>query len=289
MVTWENYEEYMLLYADRELSDVQQQQLMDFIALHTELQQELDMYDATRLIPVTEEVYTDKESLLKSLPVKRSISLRRTWVYSAAAVMLLLASIGIFRWGQNTGTQQINVAQVPRSTKPSASIDTPQQNSTVPIQQKETAPIVVEQKEKHNAASEKQSNQGPTTPSITKQAIAHEPILVKNESIEKINIVPVQVAKVTIAVEHKAVEIPVASISRSEVKVANNPTVNKTNKKYNYLLASLPFSKERRKGLNELKNAVANGVQQVRTASYNLKASDLRLKIGNKDVLVVKL
>lgn len=288
MVTWENYEEYMLLYADRELSDVQQQQLMEFVALHPELQQELDMYDATRMVPDTDVVYTDKESLLQPLPVKRSISLRQIWVYSAAACVLLLASIGIFKWGENAGTQQANIAHVSSPIKTTVRIDTPQQRNIATVQTKETTVIAEQQTATHHTPSQKQYNTHPVTPTITQKAIAHEPVLVKNETIEKLNSIAVQQQTATIvADEHIAQPIQVATISQPEVIIPSTKTINK--KHSNDLLARLPFGKERKKGLNDLKNAVANGVQQVRTASNNLKDADLRLKIGNKDVLVVKL
>ncbi|MBW7912220.1 MAG: hypothetical protein H3C54_00600 [Taibaiella sp.] len=68
MVNMENYEEYMLLYADRELTPEQEKALLDFVALHPELKPELEAYAATRLQPEEAMIFTGKDALIKTEP-----------------------------------------------------------------------------------------------------------------------------------------------------------------------------------------------------------------------------
>src|SRR5687768_11935592 len=58
-----NYEEYFLLYADNELSTAEQVLLQQFLIVHPDLQQELDLLLSTRL-PMEEIKLDHKEGLL---------------------------------------------------------------------------------------------------------------------------------------------------------------------------------------------------------------------------------
>jgi hypothetical protein len=89
MVNMENYEEYMLLYADKELSHEQEQALLDFVQQHPGLKAELYAYAATRLQPDEAVVFTDKESLMKTKPGGRTVWLGGWKTYAAAASVIL--------------------------------------------------------------------------------------------------------------------------------------------------------------------------------------------------------
>ncbi len=89
MVNMENYEEYMLLYADRELAPEQEKALLDFVAQRPELKQELEAYAATRLQPDESVVFTGKETLLKTEPGGRTMWLGGWKTYAAAASVIL--------------------------------------------------------------------------------------------------------------------------------------------------------------------------------------------------------
>jgi len=54
MVNLENYEEYMMMYADGELNEAETKALMDFVDANPELAKELEAYSATKLVPDTE-------------------------------------------------------------------------------------------------------------------------------------------------------------------------------------------------------------------------------------------
>lgn len=89
MVNLENYEEYMLLYADRELNPEQEQALLDFVQQHPGLKAELHAYAATRMQPDEAVVFAGKEALLKTEPGGRTMWLGSWKTYAAAAGVIL--------------------------------------------------------------------------------------------------------------------------------------------------------------------------------------------------------
>ena len=62
-ITPENYEEYLLLYVDNELTDAEREMVDAFLIVHPELQIELDMLMSTRL-PEEDFVFEGREALL---------------------------------------------------------------------------------------------------------------------------------------------------------------------------------------------------------------------------------
>ena len=68
MVNLENYEEYMMMYADGELNEAETKALMDFVAANPGLAKELEAYSATKLVPDTTMVYANKDQLMKAPP-----------------------------------------------------------------------------------------------------------------------------------------------------------------------------------------------------------------------------
>ena len=79
MVNLENYEEYMMMYADGELNEAETKALMDFVAANPELAKELEAYSATKLVPDTTMVYANKDQLMKAPPEGGRTIGRRTW------------------------------------------------------------------------------------------------------------------------------------------------------------------------------------------------------------------
>lgn len=66
MITRHNYEEYFILYLDRELDAVTSREVEAFAAQHPDLQAELDHLLQTRLQPDTDISFDAKDSLLRS-------------------------------------------------------------------------------------------------------------------------------------------------------------------------------------------------------------------------------
>ena len=68
-LTNENIEEYLLLLADNELNEAEENEVMAFVEQHTAYKPMLEAYLATRLDHSESFIYPDKESLLKPEPV----------------------------------------------------------------------------------------------------------------------------------------------------------------------------------------------------------------------------
>ena len=98
MISWENYEEYMMMHADGELQPAEVQELMVFIDTNPSLKSELAMYELTRLSPDESLVYNDKKSLLKSEPAKRTIAFPQWRKYSIAAGIALIIAFSLFKY-----------------------------------------------------------------------------------------------------------------------------------------------------------------------------------------------
>lgn len=90
-----NIESYLLQYAEGELSSSQREQVEQYLALHPEARELLELYDpALTLQPQGSEVFQEKQSLRKKAPLL-PVSLR--WM--AAACLLAALAVGGLRWG----------------------------------------------------------------------------------------------------------------------------------------------------------------------------------------------
>src|SRR5437762_2829903 len=98
MVTWENYEEYMIMHADGELQVAEERALMAFVEAHPELKSELAAFDTIRFTPDTTQVYADKAALLQPIPAKRVIAFPVWQRYSVAAGIAAIIFISVLKF-----------------------------------------------------------------------------------------------------------------------------------------------------------------------------------------------
>jgi anti-sigma factor RsiW len=89
-ITLDNYEEYLILQVDGELSAGEERELEVFLAAHPELEAEAAAYAAVKLVPDENIVFEGKEALLKPEPATttKPISLS-PWAWAAAAVLMV--------------------------------------------------------------------------------------------------------------------------------------------------------------------------------------------------------
>lgn len=286
MVNLENYEEYMMMYADGELNEAETKALMDFVAANPELAKELEAYSATKLVPDTTMVYANKDQLMKAPPAGgRTIGMRTWWMYAAAAAVLLFA-VTIFRQGGDTPDSPAVASNTPASTQPV---------STQPTQTSVTG----HKTEKDSNREELHSNPiGPVT---------HENNIAKKEKTEgrkqRKTVEEQPKEEIKIAKEEKPVpqqpaykpeNEPVQQViaqqteKPNKAEEANEPIeeLNQPQKQRRRLIDLLPISKNKKEGASMIASAVTKRVENV---TENLKDTDIKFKIGNKEIFVVKL
>lgn len=287
MVNLENYEEYMMMYADGELNEAETKALMDFVAANPELAKELEAYSATKLVPDTTMVYANKDQLMKAPPAGgRTIGMRTWWMYAAAAAVLLFA-VTIFRQGGDTADSPAVASNTPAVQQPV---------STQPTQ----TPVTDNKTEKDSNREELHSN--PVSPVTHENNIANaksKKQKVKSISVEqpKEEIRIAKEEKITPAPQqpaYKPENEPVQQVlaqqteKPNKVEEANEPIeeLNQPQKQRRRLIDLLPISRSKKEGASMIASAVSKRVENV---TENLKDTDIKLKIGNKEIFVVKL
>ena len=258
MVTMENYEEYILLYIDGELDGVKEQELLDFVKLHLELQEELSMYQTAKLQPDTNHVFEHKHDLLKPVAAK-TIDLRGWWRYGAAAGMIVLVLFSAIKW-LNTETESPKIVHTEIPMREQIIEMVPEQKiiePVVPIHQT----IALTKKGVH---------------SNTKKFVRDN---VVNEKIEIAAIKPVTheiTNEVAYSVPSKLemVEIP-------EVEIAVEVERDRRG-----FFARLPLNYKRNEGLKNLKEGVEERIAQAKQITESVKDTEVTFKIGNKELIV---
>lgn len=266
MVTWENYEEYMVLMADGELDAAGQKELEVFMQQHPELREELALYDRLHLSPDVSVVFEGKEKLLRTEPKARTISFGGWRRYSAAAAILLLLGFAFMRWGaEDTAGEPPVVSKLPAAsavptTRPADTIARPKQEPQLSARQKlvpQTAKAVPMPKPQPSPFEDK----------------------VEVVLPERIELVKVEMPVNT--------PISATNVTRSlpQLPEVNKPAPEQAEPE---LLAWLPINDEKKEGLNTLSAALSQRFDKVREIRNNLKNTDLAVKLGNKELFTVR-
>ncbi len=136
MISWENYEEYMMMHADGELKPAEAQELMAFLDANPTLKSEMALYDLTRLTPDESLTYHDKNSLLKPEPVKRVISFPKWRKYAIAAGIALLVFVSLFKYiDTNKNNARIAKTDTTKPIIPEPANNTSNKNEPQPQQE----------------------------------------------------------------------------------------------------------------------------------------------------------
>lgn len=300
MVNLENYEEYMMMYADGELNEAETKALMDFVAANPELAKELEAYSATKLVPDTTMVYANKDQLMKAPPAGgRTIGMRTWWMYAAAAAVLLF-TITIIKQGGDTPDSPTVASNTPASTQPVSTQPTQtsvienktekdsnreelHSNPVSPVNHENNLASGNSSKSKVESRTPVEGNRKPKT--VIEEQPKEEIRIAKEE---KTRPAPQQPAYKP---ENEPVQQVIAQQTEKPNKAeeANEPTEelnNQPQKQRRRLLDMLPISKNKREGASMIASAVTKRVENV---TDNLKDTDIKFKIGNKEIFVVKL
>lgn len=300
MVNMENYEEYMLLYADKELKPEQEQALLDFVAAHPELEAELEAYAATRLQPDDAMVFAEKETLIKTEPGGRTVWLGGWKAYAAAAgVILFVVLFSINRQSKEEVPPVIvkkETITVPVNTKPveNTSFDDRHQTSNTSAIAKSISPLGGKGEELHSRQPVNTVATKTTQSVIKKQPLVDEQVEQKIE--HRTAPVPPVVKTEEVIVKSAEKEskelIAKANIPQEEVITVQQeplqPAAQPVIRKNGFIAAVLG---DKPAGLEKLEEEVNEKLTAARTLREQIKNTDAEVsfRIGKKELFTVRL
>ena len=267
MVTWDNYEEYLVMQADGELDAAGEKELEAFLLAHPELREEQAIYAKVKLVPDVTEMYGNREDLLRDEPKRRLIRFGNWRQYSAAAGILALVAFGLMKWG---GEEQKTIGKAEDTTEyvntpKVAVVDTAVNEEKVAVQEEEATPLMPVQQ-----------------PKVQQVQVAVE----KETSVRPTIALPERIATV------ETPQLAVAEPLRPKAELTDMPDLPQANEPapepYRDALAWLPVSDERKQGLNEIKQAVDRRVEQVKEICNSVKNTDLAVKLGKTELFTIR-
>lgn len=279
MVTLENYEEYILLDADGELDVQEQRELCNFLKLHPALKREHEQYQSIRAAPDYQMMYPSKQALMKAAPQKRALSGYGWWAAGMAACIAVLVCISVKRdtLGEYQAAHSISQIKTPEASPQRPSIA--QQLTDKSFHSSPVSPI----------ASAKQQASMPEIPETVPAATAIKP---QNEPgvSEKL---PAE--KTLAAAENKPIKIAVITSSpytileyevprpaiAAAIIVPETPVIEPIKRK-------TINDDDTANGLKELEYALTEKVKNVKNIKNKLKDTDVSVKLGNKELFVLK-
>jgi hypothetical protein len=131
-VSLTDYEEWLVLYTDNELSPAQKIQVENFVAANPAAKKDLELLQKSRLQPDRAIVFANKKMLYRKEERVRALP-PRWWRYAAAAVLLLatgLASVIIIN-NKSNGSKQDEIAK--DNNKEIAPVKPAETNTTNPV------------------------------------------------------------------------------------------------------------------------------------------------------------
>lgn len=292
MVNMENYEEYMLLYADGELKPAEEKALLDFVAQHPALEAELKAYAATRLQPDTGVVFENKNSLLKTAEPTRRIAPGNWKMYAAAACVLLVAVLFITNKDTN---EETNIAVEEKITEEPVT-----KTGIEPIQEQmndTTLNNIIPGKKVHSTSPV-------NTIAVKKMPQKHRTVAavqapVKNKVIDPAN-APNKYGNRDTVMQHVAnnvpvdkngqpeppLEVPKANTQPGRIIEGHTLPGRRTNRAASFIAGILGDKPE---GVAALEEAVDEKLMAVREFRKEIKDTEVKLRLGKKELTIVRL
>lgn len=282
MITLENYEEYLILFVDDELSEVEQKELAAFLKQYPHLQKELEDFQKTKLPAATDLHFADKERLLKKEPTKTI--LLTGWRSLAAAVVLLLIAFAAFKWMKKPSVNLTPPSvEIAKTTAPQQPIIT-QEKPSVPAETlvKTTRKITPKKPIAPASAYVKHDNKTrqPTTETQHKETTPTPP---KTAPVNPINTETVSQGMPLVQTTSEPMQNTTAPMPETEVAKEKRAT----KKQRSRFLANLFISAEKRQGLAHLRNQVEERVATVKSINENIKNTSVEIKLGSKELFVL--
>lgn len=295
MITRENYEEYMMMHADGELSPAEEQALMSFLYEHPELQHELTAFSMTKLIPNDDLVYTRKVTLLKPAGGAAVVPFAPWKKYAVAAGVAAILLFGTYRIVYNEVRHTPDIAattDVPTSHTPA---------TTVPAQQVAAATPAAGNTATEPATIKEEAHTGTQVPA-THRAIAqaHQLTSTLNAAVANQNMGEKNNRN---RQELAAIEKPINQVKPAEMIAWENNTKNLTPVVTNVppaaiyvyedneetkqsIVEKLPIDELKKEGMENVVTAMANGYDKINAIKKELSETVVSFKIEKRKLVV---
>lgn len=292
MITRENYEEYMMMHADGELSPSQEQELMSFLYEHPEYQHELTAFNMAKLIPDDSLVYTRKVSLLKpegGAMVVPFAPWKQYAIAAGVAAVLMLGGYNLWNY-QNGETPVVAVNDRTDSTtearhkavavNSAPEITTPA--TATPVEVKETktnTTIRIHEwtgKSVATAERSKTANRKPIAPAQEMQA--NTTLLANNET-------PINTVHPAALVTYK--NIPeISSAVVTNVPPATIYMYEGNNETKTSIVDKLPIDELKKEGMENVVTAMANGYDKINAIKQGISETVVSFKVEKRKLIV---
>ena len=287
MITWENYEEYMMMHADGELNPAEEQALMAFVNDNPELKKELAAYTMTKLVPDTVIVFENKESLLKTEDKRRVIGFPMWQRYGIAAGVAAILFISFYKFGGTHNELAMTkplpgnqVAVTPGSdtglhNHASQNVVAVNNNTTTTDPQRvKNSVVAVAQVEKRPGKTKTVIN-NPTQlrhnkPTDQIAETSH------NDFIDKMNPSGMKEFPNT----GIAAALPVVK------EIATPPVVNEASEEKKTFLTKLSVDDLKKQGIETVATALVNGFDKISAVRQEIVATDINIKVVKRRLVI---
>jgi hypothetical protein len=259
MVTWENYEEYMMLEADGELDAAGRQALQAFINANPSAQEEQASFYAVKLQHDDTIVYPGKQALLKKERKAAVIFFRPLTITAAAAAIGAIILIKAL-WPDNTRKHDLQMAALPLVKQ-----------EALPVPMRDTS-----------------FKRSVAIASITKAFAVHVPSVNSSHSTAAVNrqerssdsFTPLPIAS-SQSINHAVVPAiaPQAAQQESIVRVEQAPGQHTES-----ALPHIHLAAQNQPAVNLIRQALAARVAQASNAAKTIKETSLTIKLGKGSV-----
>ena len=259
MIDITNWEAYLMLRIDDELSPAETAELNTFLAAHPELANEVATYEASVIMPEEQGVFEEKESLYR--PVSKSFNFRPL-LWAAAAALLI--AIGV-RLTPEKNAPAFVVAPKKENVVSVKPVVLPAQTGGVAVPPAVKSPVQT----------------GAVVKNKQPQHLAEKAVAIKKE----INTpAEMQLAIVPLEVQSDR-ELAVANVllADAQFQIVETPIrVAVTPEKTAHFAVQLPF-------LNSIKEAAKEGFPQIQNAREKLRGTETTVMLFDRKLFTINL
>jgi len=293
MITWENYEEYMMMHADGELQPAEEQELTAFIEAHPELKKELALFESVKLVPDTAMVYDSKKSLLKPAG-GRLIAFSGWQRYSIAAGVAAILVITFFKFNGSKNDVAIINNDSPKTlvTEPKNNVALQSQNKAVQQSQSNIAEAIdTTHKSQAPANNNNIAAVIPNTNTIAKQPMIKQ--ILKRHRRMADDQQPVASVKTQNPISKMypsdIKEFPNNGIAAASPVVAEVPTLPVTetkNEQEQSFFDKLPIGDHKKQGLEDAATALATGFDKISSIKQEISETSISIKVQKRRLVI---